>query len=350
MHIRTNQNHLLACIAAAGLVLAVMLIAIIPEAVPAAHAAAPAPGTPVTAWLQKHDWDAGVALVERYADRIGTVSPLWWEAGEDGGTRQVPGAHADDPALRAIAAAHGIALVPLVSDVTASGSQPQRVLATLRDPALRAQSAHALATLAVAHGYDGLDLDYEGIRSPEDLDAYASFIETLARDLHESGKRLSVALEASALGTDTGALARIGAAADTVQIMLYGPGTTAPGPLITPAKAHSLMAEAAAAISAEKLEAGIAVYGVAWQDGARVGTGTWQEYAARASAEKLASTQDPVTGATRYDTGSAALWLPNAASVMRIRLALADLGVSNVALWHVGGMDPQILDALGATR
>ena len=65
----------------------------------------------------------------------------------------------------------------------------------LSDPAARTAHIAAISTLVQTHGWAGVDLDYEALRSA-DRDAYSGFIRDLSEALRQAHKRLSVTVHA----------------------------------------------------------------------------------------------------------------------------------------------------------
>src|SRR5947199_2403503 len=96
-----------------------------------------------------------------------------------------------------------------------------------------------IAGYVTAEGYEGFDLDLEGV-DPQDRLAYTAFVARLGAALHERGKGLALALPAKGQDVTTGwagayDYAAVGGLADLITIMAYDyrgawsePGPVAP--------------------------------------------------------------------------------------------------------------------------
>ena len=107
----------------------------------------------------------------------------------------------------------------------------------LTEPALRGAWLRTIVEQAVAHDYDGVDVDFEtGL--PGGRAAYTSFVTDLAARLHAIGKKLAVDVSAKTADDPTHPRTRplplpaVAAAADVVFVMAWGIHwtTSEPGP------------------------------------------------------------------------------------------------------------------------
>ncbi len=119
--------------------------------------------------------------------------------------------------------AQGPAILPTLRNWAPGGSVNQGLLTDmLTDPDIQEAHITNIVQLCSEQGYDGIDIDYRGI-TPEQREAYATFISTLADALHAEDLRLTVAIErpTSTDGSwETGGydLTALGASADAVKI------------------------------------------------------------------------------------------------------------------------------------
>src|SRR5438105_1943872 len=107
----------------------------------------------------------------------------------------------DDQTLKQFAWMRGVAVFP--SLLTLSGWLNHRVLS---DDDLSERALAEIVDYVVAEGYEGFDLDLEGIW-PDDRAAYTAFTARLATELHDRAKLLSLAIPAKASDTRTGGAA-----------------------------------------------------------------------------------------------------------------------------------------------
>lgn len=119
--------------------------------------------------------------------------------------------------------------------------------AVLNDEA--AQRQHQEQLLAATDGYDGLNLDYQGV-APAQEAAFASLLDGLATALHGAGKELIVTLDGpAAVGTDGAHWVAAGSAADVVYMrMPLNPSAYGSSPL-----AEELVAWAVRQVPRDKL-------------------------------------------------------------------------------------------------
>ena len=202
------------------------------------------------------------------------ISPFWYRVLADG--RVVPyttgsGASYEDPAILAFLRSRGILVIPTVANIINGVWDGGLVSKVIADPQLRAVNLNALVNLAVAGGYDGIDLDYENLRA-SDRAAFSSFVQQLAGALHAQGKLLTVNVYAktSEPGTWDGPQAQdwwaIGQAADQVRIMTYeySWSTSPPGPIAPVNWVNNVIGYATSQIAPGKILQGIPFYGYDW--------------------------------------------------------------------------------------
>jgi spore germination protein len=308
-------------------------------------------------WDQSRGFDAIVAN----ADVFSEISPFWYRVETDG--RIVPyttaaGASYVDPNILSFLRSRGILVVPTVANIVNGvwdGAVVSRIIA---DGQLRAANIANLVNLAVAGGYDGIDLDYENLRSA-DRSGFTSFVQSLAAALHAEGKLLTVNVygKTSEPGTWDGPQAQdwwaIGQAADQVRIMTYeySWSTSAPGPISPVNWVDEVIAFARSQIDAGKIMQGVPFYGYDWV-GQRGTDLVWQQAMALANQYSVpinwdAASASPwfeyVAGSTRHT-----VWFENASSVDAKLEVAAGHNIGGVTLWRLGGEDPANWPALRA--
>jgi len=152
--------------------------------------------------------------LEGNADLVDVVRASGLLLGENGSVvgepRAIPeGEYAVQPVIRNWTVGQGVD-VEAVADLLAD---------------LEAQQAHVARLLQVLEegGFDGLALDYRGVREEQQAE-FTAFVGTLADELHRAGKELTVVLEPPAQSSDGEWAAAgydwaaIGAAADVVEV------------------------------------------------------------------------------------------------------------------------------------
>ncbi|HEY7061190.1 MAG TPA: glycosyl hydrolase family 18 protein [Chloroflexota bacterium] len=242
-----------------GLLLAVLLpvsAAALPAKEPVVQASAGrrvlgyyAPGDP-TSW----------ASLQENASAIDAIAGHWISIDACGNL-----ASRDDQTLKQFAQANNIQVFP--SLLTLSGWLNHQLLS---DETVTANSIQQIVHYVTAEGYDGFDLDFEGVEAA-DRAAYTAYVAALGAALHEHGKALALALAAKTRDATTGwagayDYAALGHYADLITLMAYdyhgawgGPGPVAPADWV-----DQVLAFATSQLPAEKVLLGIAFYGYDW--------------------------------------------------------------------------------------
>jgi spore germination protein YaaH len=200
------------------------------------------------------------ASLEAHASQVDVVAGQWVTIDPCGGltTR-------DDQSLKQFAQGRGLLVEP--SLYTASGWLDHRVLT---DDATRWAALQNVVAYTTDEGYDGFDLDLEGV-DPGDREPLTDFVTELGAALHANGKLLTLALPAKERDVTTGwsgafDYAALGERADLVTIMAYedrgpfsGPGSVAPYAWVA-----NVATFAGQQIARDKVLLGLAFYGYDW--------------------------------------------------------------------------------------
>lgn len=303
-----------------------------------------------------------------------------------------------------LAFAHARGLPVLASLFTSSGPLNHSVL-TRESSA--ANAVNQLVSYIVDEGYDGLDIDMEGVPA-DDRAALTAFVGRLSAALRAQGKMVTMAVPAKSREVTTGWAGAYDYAAlsphlDLVVIMSYAystsstpPGSTAPYDWVDRVAAYS-----ASQFSPEKVLLGVAFYGYDWNTtmGGLAKALRYPQAAALAGAYGAAIETDPTTRSAtfRYQANAGdplpyegslppiqhdiavrqapacpltpptpppvtrtptptpvpapvqdhVVWLENAASVAA-RLEIATrYGLGGAAAWRLGHEDPAVWSAIG---
>jgi len=200
------------------------------------------------------------AALQSHVDQLDIVAAQWVTVDACGGLGS-----RDDQTLKQFVHERGLKVVP--SLFTLSGWLNHRLLA---DDEVRANFLQNVVSYTLDEGYDGFDLDLEGV-DPADRQALSDFTHDLADALHAQGKLLTLAIPAKEGETSTGwagafDYAALGSAADLVTVMAYeyrgpfsGPGSVAPYDWV-----GRVAAFATRQIPPDKVLLGLAVYGYDW--------------------------------------------------------------------------------------
>jgi spore germination protein YaaH len=191
--------------------------------------------------------------------RFDAIHPDWWSLTKDG-VHLKAYVGADDGDVIAAARTNGVRLEPLIAGV----DNPSYILSMLHDPNNRAAHVKELVDLANAHGYDGLEIDYEH-QPGTDRPLFTEFMSELATAMHAAGKTVSAAISGDPHDTTVYDYVGLSAVIDHLHIMGYDyhwlgshSGPTAPLGWI-----QAVVARAAATGHADKFILAVPNYGLA---------------------------------------------------------------------------------------
>lgn len=305
----------------------------------------------VTAYIVPWDRDRGLRSLERHAHAITELSPVWYTPTDDG--ELVRNDESDTGPVVAQAQEHDLRLIPAISNFRDGRWDADVIHEIVTDPDLARAHVDSIVDVVSAEGWDGIDLDYEMLRS-SDRDAYAAFVGTLADRLHAMDRRLTVTVQAKTADQGTADFhaaqdyEALGAAADEVRVMAYDHhwSTSDPGPIAPLGWVEDVVEYTLSRVPPEKVSLGIGAYGYDWTQGQ--GTDVMGGDAV-ALAERYAATvqwdaeaQAPWFTYTEPDGTAHTVWYENARSIgLKADLA-ARMGIERVFVWKLGGEQPQI--------
>jgi spore germination protein len=279
------------------------------------------------------------------------LSAFWLTVNADGGTFTP---QSDWSNLNAFLAANKVD--GQLSYLTVSGN-PNATFKALSDPAIEQQHISGLLDAVKTHGFDGIDIDYEGL-GPSNKDAFTAFIKTLTAAFHTENKKVSVTLEARIANQVPMDWHSLGSIVDEARIMAYdyhSRATDTPGPVAPLAWIQEVTSYATSMIPANKVIIGLGNYGYDWvapadQEGSWIGTGISQERA-MALLEDRKATLLRMTGIDErgYDIGSIpsftyvddsgaqhAVWFEDQQSMSDKLKIISQFPVKGVIFWSVG--------------
>lgn len=220
-----------------------------------------------------------------------------------------------------------------------------RLRKLLSSPANRLQIASELANRVRRGPWDGVNVDFEGLRGA-DSDAFVLFLKDLMTRLPSSAS-LSVDVPGetglSALRMRGYKLRAIGRVVDRVQVMAYDlhhPAWTKAGPVSPLRWQEKVMRAALKAVPASKLDLGVAGYGHYWRTDGTGASISPAEARARARKEGVNPRWDQKSGerTVKFKDGSVAWWGDRRSYRLRLKLAKS-LGLHGVAVWRLGSAD-----------
>ena len=299
------------------------------------------------AWLPVWDERAPASL-DRALDEGGVteVSPTWASLRLDN-TLAVT---APPPEVVDRLAGDDVLVIPAVQNFADGAWQGEAVARLLADPVASADHRRELVDLALANGWDGIDIDYESLPSMAGPQ-FTEFLAALRDDLHAHDLLLSVAVPARDRDASTHALAYsyqvIGEIADQVRVMTYDNAWSGsePGPIAPTDWVQDVVDYAVERVPREKLMLGMATYGYDWVgDQGR----NLQHVDAVALAEQVGAEPrwDDAAAAWTFDYEDEGqqhtVWYEDARSLATKQDIAATAGLRGIAIWQLGGEDPQL--------
>lgn len=281
---------------------------------------------------------AAVASLRPYVSDLSGLIPDWYTIHPDG---TVTGR--TDSAVLRFAAAHHLWTFALVQNM-----QGASVFGPLfEDPAAQERAVESLLALVEVNGYDGVNLDFEGI-PPRDRSRFSAFVTRLAATFHRHGYyvTLSVPAETADAPQDgwTGAYdyRALGRSADLLVIMAYDEHTPSgpPGPVAAAAWVKSVLAYAVRVVPPEKIVLGVPGYGYDW-------SAAGNQALSYAEARQLAAEHGVASAAGGHFVYWAGgqlhtVWFEDASTFLnKLKLAVG-YELRGIALWRLGIEDPRI--------
>ncbi|GAA1915549.1 glycosyl hydrolase family 18 protein [Nocardioides hwasunensis] len=323
--------------------LVLLLLAPMPAgAAPATERRAP-DGTAVTGYALP---STRPAIVRRDADLLTTLTVAAVSLKPSGRWTTDP----DPRTLRLVEVAHeeGLRAELLVGNYSdrLGGFDPDALSALLSSRANIDGVADRLATLVVAGGWDGVNVDLELVRR-RDSRGLVTFVKTLRERLPATS---SITIDVSASSTPSAYLdrgyrmAELAEVVDAIQLMAYdqhGPGWSGPGPIGGLRWVRWCLEAALELVPADKLDLGVAGYGYVWRpdgSGRTLTVKAADNLVARAGGTKLWSMQAAEWKAM-LPGGREVWWSDMTAYGNRVSMAQS-YGLRGTAIWRLGSMGP----------
>lgn len=324
-------------------------------------------------WIPYWDQDNAFQSFQDNVDLFTDISFFWYRLDANGkvNTYQVT---REDLSMVEYAKRHGVRTFGLIAnlpDYTEGGTwDSSRVQKAIGTSKARKEHVEALVALAKRNGFDGINIDYESLKT--DLkDEFSAFIHDLGDALRAEGKQLSVAIHPKTgegnPWEDNGSHAQdwkqLSKGADQLHFMTYGEhyvGSDA-GPVASVGWLHKVIDYAIEdlRIPTTKIYVGLPLYGQEWyQDDSGKMIGVDDEMTMREAEEKRLQYGAQV----EFDTESSSpffsffmrersgkkhvVWTENAQSINdKVDLAKRH-GIRNLALWRLGGDTPEVWPTL----
>jgi len=299
-----------------------------------------------TAFILESD-GASFADLQRHYMHVGTIFPTYFNCTPSGGVSGV-----DDPLVTTWSRQRGITVEPRFNCQNMAALK-----AILTNQTVQSATISALVNLTVAHGYQGINVDFESNDASQYRANMTAFIGKFAAALHARGKRLSVEVSAASYNQLTGRAGfydykGISATADQVVVMAWGKAwaTSAPGGLDPLPWFDSILAYVATMPKPGKFTISMTLYGIDWPAG---GTTThpgtpleWTFVQGLIAKYHARPVLDPATDDRHFTYTDAAgthhdVWYVNSRTVGD-RIQQARKLHLGIAFWRLGREDPDV--------
>jgi len=305
------------------------------------------PGVDVSAWV-----DASLSPVDanqRQGDlsSLSAVYPVMYRVGLDGSLVRIASYGVD--ALLVHPRPAGFKVHVTVQNLANGVFDKELMRAVLADPVKRDHLISQLTSLVMDKHVDGINLDIENLEN-QDREAFTAFVRDLRTRMGSLGSlSVCVAARTSAPPTWQGASfvdwAAVGQLADEVHVMAYdwSYAGSPPGPTTPESWLESVVDYSVSQVPAAKLRIGLPLYGFVWggQGGRPVPIRNAGDYAGW----EVATTPPIVRGErpgpiVHRVHGTSQLYIDDTQSLRSKMAIVQSRGVTQVALWHLGQVDP----------
>lgn len=283
-----------------------------------------------------------VAMLKHYLPVLTGIIPFWYQINANGTV-----AGSTDPAVLKLADQHNLWTFALVQNMAG-----QSVFGPLlNSPVSRRRAVDNMLTLVESNGYDGVNLDWEGI-GPGERRQFSTFVQELSNTFHRHGYYVTLSIPAETVDQPknswTGAYnyKSLGKSADLIMVMAYDQHYAggSPGPIASPAWVKQVLNYTISVVPPSKVILGIPGYGYDWSGSGPAAALTYSQ------AESLASQYGVSTSSNHfiYMQGGQlhSVWFEDTASLLSKINLVSGYELRGVALWRLGIEDPKIWDFL----
>jgi len=293
-------------------------------------------------WVVEYS-SKSVEVYYQQHDKFTWVSPTWYVIDSNGNVIE----KVYDKDFVEKSKKWGVKVLPLVAN---EGFQAEVCRRIFENEDIRKKVIEKLLQIVLERGYDGINIDFEGIY-PEDRDKFTQFMKELYTVFKKHGKIVSIDVAAKTSDVKTGWAGpydykELGKYTDLFIIMIYDyhwPGGQ-PGPISSLDWFEKVLDYALQTVPKEKIVAGIPFYGYDWPASGRAKGLTYVmaiELAKKYGVKVIFDNKEGEATFT-YTIGwdKHTVWFNIAKSTeLRIQIALKK-GVNKIAAWRVGQEDP----------
>ncbi len=285
---------------------------------------------------------SATAMLKHYLPVLTGIIPFWYQINAQGTL-----SGSTDPRVLKLAEEHNLWTFALVQNMAG-----QPVFGPLlNSPVARQRAIENMLTLVESNGYNGINLDWEGI-APSERHHFTTFVEALARTFHRHGYYVTLSLPAETANQPnnswTGAYdyRALGKACDLIMVMAYDQHYAggSPGPIASPSWVKKVLDYSISVVPPSKLILGIPGYGYDWSGSGTAAALTYSQ------AENLAKEYGASSSSNHFvylQNGHVhSVWFEDTASLLNKINLVSGYELRGVALWRLGIEDPKIWDFL----
>ena len=324
----------------------------------------------VIGWIPYWDQQKAFKSFSQNVSLFDFISVFWFRIDTNGDLTKYKTAVIDRSIID-YAHKNGVKALAVVANLPdydeAHGWDPKRVEKILSTPETRSKHISGLAKLIEDNNLDGIDIDYENLRSTH-KDDFSLFIEELADKLHEKDKILGVAIHPKTSennpeednGSHAQDLVRISKVADQMYFMTYTQNsiTSAPGPAGAIDWTRRILEYAIydRKVPAAKIFLGIGLFGLEWvesNDGSFKGVNddlTYSQAQSIIAENDVRVIWDDKSQNSHFEYQKAGkkhiVWYETNDSLSKRLDLVKNWQVGGVALWRLGDEDPGIWGTL----
>jgi spore germination protein len=284
---------------------------------------------------------SAAAMLKHYVPFLTGIIPFWYTIDSSGSiTGQT------NPSVLQIAAQHNLWTFALVENMAG-----QSVFGPLLNSEANSKRAiENMLTLVEDNGYDGVNLDWEGI-APSEQNNFTDFVQQLAEVFHRHGYYVTLSLPAETgyepNNSWTGAYnyPALAKSADLLMIMAYDEHYAggSPGPIASPQWVKLVLNYTISAVPPSKVVLGIPGYGYDWGGAGTVAL----SYSQAQSLEQQYTGQSSLNHFVYVQDGQVhSVWFEDTQSLLSKINLVSDYELRGIALWRLGIEDPKMWDFL----
>ncbi|HQF36682.1 MAG TPA: glycosyl hydrolase family 18 protein [Candidatus Dojkabacteria bacterium] len=307
-----------------------------------------------SAWIVYWDLNRGIETVVNNKAIFTSASPVWYAVNSDGSLALKSTARNNK--LRDEFKQNSIKIIPTIADFNS-----ENLSIILNSPSKRSQHIQYIINEVNTYDYDGIDIDYEDIKS-NDKEVFSLFVKELSENLHSYNKLLTIVLEPKTDAPEYTNFAtrqaqdwvEIAKYADEIRIMGYDyqhSYHTDSGPISSVQWLETILIYATETlqIPPEKIVLALPLYGYNWDStgSSKTTAVTWEDIQKiKINNSSHTDVLDELSKENHLIYGTKHIWYQDSTSII-YRLELAQkYKIKGVIFWRLGGEDEKIWEMI----